>query len=191
MSLIASEEHVVYCFDVLHAHFNNKPKPAITFNTTTKAPMFITLHKDNNLRGCIGTLSPCSLTKMADYVHSSAFKDRRFNPVEAEELQSLDVSVSLLVEYENGKDCYDWIIGKHGIIIEFHDDDGNNYNATYLPEVASEQHWSQTQAIESLIRKSGYKSNTITTELLESIVLTRYQSSKYNMHYSQYIRMKG
>jgi AMMECR1 domain-containing protein len=30
-------------------------------------------------------------------------------------------------------------IGTHGIIIDFTDGKGNNYNATYLPEVAVEQ----------------------------------------------------
>jgi len=48
-----------------------------------------------------------------------------------EEIKDLNVAVSLLVKFEDGKDAYDWEVGKHGIIINW-----DGYNATFLPEVA-------------------------------------------------------
>jgi AMMECR1 domain-containing protein len=52
--------------------------------------------------------------------------------------EKLSVNVSLLVEFEEAKDIYDWEVGKHGIIIKLNHK-GRNYSGTYLPEVATEQ----------------------------------------------------
>lgn len=56
-----------------------------------------------------------------------------------EELPRLHVSVSILRHFEDGADYLDWIIGVHGIRIEFHNEKGNKRTATYLPDVAIEQ----------------------------------------------------
>lgn len=110
------------------------------------------------LRGCIGTLSPKPLiTSVGDYALTSALKDRRFQPVTPQEIPSLRVAVSLLVQYEPCKDCLDWVVGTHGILIKFWSAKANrDYSATYLPEVAKEQGWDQMTAVTALIRKSGY-----------------------------------
>ena len=81
---------------------------------------------------------------MKEYVYLSAFRDRRFSPITADEVSDLRCSVSLLVDYEPGKNAYDWEVGTHGIIIEFQDRllANSNYRATYLPSVASDQGWS-------------------------------------------------
>lgn len=68
----------------------------------------------------------------------SAFRDSRFNPLEENEIPTLEIGISLLVKYEKGTNCLDWEVGTHGIIIEFRVD-GQQYSATYLPEVAAEQ----------------------------------------------------
>jgi uncharacterized protein (TIGR00296 family) len=109
-------------------------------------PLFITWEKrdvassvDYRLRGCIGTLSPRPLaTAVREYALTSAFGDRRFDPVRVEEVPNLRVGVSLLVKYEVCSDVYDWQVGVHGILIKFHTE-GLQYSATYLPEVAKEQ----------------------------------------------------
>lgn len=191
MSLRASEDHCVYCFDVLSYHLseNQDEFPKAPFDISISCPLFITLHKSNQLRGCIGTLSPCSLSKMQDYVYSSAFRDRRFEPVTAEEMPFIDLSVSLLVEYETGDHCLDWEVGKHGIIIELIENN-KSYEATYLPEVALEQRWTQEEAVKSLLKKAGYK-NKVSSQVFQNIKLTRYQSSKHNITYQQYLSIKG
>lgn len=142
---------------------------------------------EKDLRGCIGTLSDAHLaSSLQSYTVSSAFKDGRFRPLELSELPTIELSVSLLVQYERGDHCYDWTVGIHGIIIEFHVN-GRKFNATYLPEVASEQRWSQKDAVHSLIRKAGYREN-VSKDVLESISLTRYQSSKYSLSYDSYVK---
>ena len=70
----------------------------------------------------------------------SAFKDTRFNPITADELSKLYVTVSILRHFEEASDHLDWVIGVHGIRIEFHvENSRSRRSATYLPEVASEQ----------------------------------------------------
>ena len=149
---------------------------------------------DYDLRGCIGTLAPKSLKyALSEFAITSALHDTRFAPIPLSELPYLRVGVSLLVKYEVCEHCLDWQVGVHGIIIKFKSkvqrassiDYGHTYSATYLPEVAYEQQWSQQEAVLSLIRKAGY-CGVISDELLEHVRCTRYQSSKCRLSYQEY-----
>ena len=143
---------------------------------------------DPRLRGCIGTLEARSLINgLKDYALTSALRDRRFPPIQANELPLLECTVSLLTDYEAANHYLDWEIEKHGIIIEFSDPVYNTRcSATYLPEVAANEGWTKTEAVDSLIRKAGYN-GPITDELRMQIQLTRYQSTLFTMHYSEYV----
>lgn len=79
-------------------------------------------------------------------------------------------------------------MGVHGIQIEF-SVDGGVKTATYLPEVALEQSWSKLQAVDSLLRKGGFK-DTITEEIRQSLRLVRYRSEKITITYEEYIRLQ-
>lgn len=79
----------------------------------------------------------------------------------------------------------DWVLGVHGIRIEFLNERGMKRTATYLPQVATEQGWDQTQTIDSLLRKGGYRAS-ITPEVRRSIKLTRYRSQEIHMTYNEY-----
>jgi uncharacterized protein (TIGR00296 family) len=75
----------------------------------------------DELRGCIGTFTSEPLSKnLSQYALISALQDSRFPPITSQELSSLSVAVSLLVNFD--KDALhplDWQVGKHGIIISF------------------------------------------------------------------------
>jgi len=138
--------------------------------------------------GFSGTFSPQELAAgLKKYALTSAFKDSRFKPMLQTELPALSCDVSLLTQFESAKDCYDWKIGVHGIQIDFADPKKPNdsFSATYLPEVASEQGWSHAQAITELVAKSGY-TGAVTAQLRSQIKLTRYQSMKASLSYSEY-----
>ena len=79
-------------------------------------------------------------------------------------------------------------IGTHGIQIEFLLGKTKKM-ATYLPEVAVEQKWSKTQAVDSLLRKGGFKS-AITEDVRSSIKLTRYRSEKCTVTYDEYCSVR-
>uniref|UniRef100_A0A182TF35 AMMECR1 domain-containing protein n=1 Tax=Anopheles melas TaxID=34690 RepID=A0A182TF35_9DIPT len=97
----------------------------------------------------------------------------------------LTVSVSILQGFEEARGYLDWTLGIHGIRIEFYNERGSKRTATYLPQVATEQGWDQTQTIDSLLRKGGYRAQ-ITPETRRSIKLTRYTSQECQMSYSEY-----
>jgi len=188
----ANREMAVYCFDVLVAHYNSEQPPPPAFDDG-QHPLFVTWKKIVNggeprLRGCIGTLEARYLISgFKDYALTSALRDRRFSPILAKELPYLECTVSVLTDYETAPHYLDWQIGMHGLIIEFTDPDYNTRrSATYLPEVAAHEGWTKMEAIDSLMRKSGYN-GTITEPLRKSIKLTRYQSTLFTMHYSEYI----
>ena len=85
---------------------------------------------------------------------SSAFGDNRFEPLSLEEVPDLECEVSLLHTFETAKNALDWEVGKHGIMIDFEVDD-EEYHATFLPEVASEEGWDQLTTLKYLVRKAG------------------------------------
>jgi AMMECR1 domain-containing protein len=98
--------------------------------------------------------------------------------------------VSLLTDFEGGKVYDDWEIGTHGIRIEFLDDKGRRRTATYLPEVMVEQGWTKVAAVDSLLRKGGYK-GTITQQVRDGIVLTTYKSSKVHVMYDEWAKARN
>jgi uncharacterized protein (TIGR00296 family) len=182
----------VYCFDTLVAHYNSEEPPPPAFEEGER-PLFVTWKKvaisgEPRLRGCIGTLEPRGLINgFKDYALTSALRDRRFPPIQAKELPSLECTVSILVDYETANNYLDWEVGKHGIIIEFTDPSYNSRrSATYLPEVAAHEGWTKLEAIDSLMCKSGYN-GAITESLRKRIKLTRYQSTLFTMLYSEYV----
>ncbi|TYJ36471.1 hypothetical protein E1A91_A05G308800v1 [Gossypium mustelinum] len=188
--VLANKEMVVYCFETLIAHYNSEEAAPPAFDEG-QHPLFVTWKKVVNggeprLRGCIGTLEACQLINgFRDYALTSALRDRRFPPIQAKELPNLECTVSILTDYETANNYLDWEVGKHGIIIEFVDDYNSRRSATYLPEVPAHEGWTRVEAIDSLIRKAGF-SGPITESLRKRIKLTRYQSTLFTMHYSDY-----
>jgi len=193
---MAKKEHCSYCFEVLIGHFNKTAVTSPTFENASY-PLFVSWHKtstknknESSLRGCKGTFSSLKLFDgLAEFSLNSALQDSRFSPITAQEIPRLECGVSLLTNFEDVKSVWDWEVGKHGIIIDFTDPRGKHRNATYLPEVAPEQNWDKMACVQSLIEKSGYKEK-VTQNLLQSISLTRYQSSKEKLHYEEFIEFK-
>lgn len=173
-----------YCFDVLKVALF-KSNPQVNFPNEFKGiecPLFVTwtIGKDADLRGCIGTFASDNLESLLPkYTLISALQDTRFKPISKEEFNQLQVGVSLLVNFEDGKDAMDWEVGTHGIQIYY-----KKYNATFLPEVAAEQGWDKKTTLEYLLRKSGCKEKL--SDVQSKISLTRYQSYKGKVTYDQF-----
>ncbi|XP_072962065.1 uncharacterized protein At2g38710-like [Typha angustifolia] len=187
----ANREMAVYCFDTLVAHYNSEEPSPPAFEGG-QHPLFVTWKKAMNgaeprLRGCIGTLEArCLINGFRDYALTSALRDRRFPPIQAKELPYLECTVSILADYETALHYLDWEVGKHGLIIEFTDPTySTRRSATYLPEVAAHEGWTQMETIDSLMRKAGYN-GAISESLRKKLRVTRYQSTLYTMHYSDY-----
>jgi AMME syndrome candidate gene 1 protein len=116
---------------------------------------------------------------------NSAFNDHRFPPLKENEMKDLEISVSLLVEFEDKEDVFDWEVGTHGIRI-FLKEGGRTYSATYLPEVASEQGWTKEETIRSLYQKAGYYGK-VDKSVFSATTIQTYQSSKIHLNYDQWL----
>jgi uncharacterized protein (TIGR00296 family) len=155
------KELPIFCFDLLLTVLKDKDTKSVPFPEAfkgTQYPVFITWTKgkSKDLRGCIGTFTEADLeTNMIQYSYYAAFKDSRFPPIKINEVKELNCGVSLLVDFEDAKDPYDWEVGKHGITIDFKGNGGKNHHGTFLPEVAGERNWDKDTTLEHLIQKTG------------------------------------
>jgi uncharacterized protein (TIGR00296 family) len=138
------------------------------------------------LRGCIGCLSPVSVSdSLGSYALSAAFSDHRFDPITLDELPECSCTVSFLVDFEPGQRWDDWDVGTHGIWITLSAADGSECRAVFLPEVAVEQQWSKLQTVKQLIQKAGY-TQEVTQSTLASLSIERFKSSKASVSWQGY-----
>jgi len=87
---------------------------------TQKAGVFVSIHKNGRLRGCIGTISPstdCIENEIIQNAISAGLSDNRFNPVTADELPYLVYKVDILSEAEpiSGPEHLD--VKRYGVIV--------------------------------------------------------------------------
>lgn len=120
---------------------------------------FVTLKLDGVLRGCIGSIYPTKplILDIIDNAKNAAFQDPRFEPLSIDELEKLELSVSILSSIEKiyFKDERDLLskIYPHGIIITERDK-----RAVYLP-VVWEQLPDREIFLNSLKEKAGLPPN--------------------------------
>jgi AmmeMemoRadiSam system protein A len=85
-----------------------------------KAGVFVSIKKDGQLRGCIGTISPTTKNIAEEIMQnaiSSGTRDPRFDPVEAGELDSLVYSVDVLKEPEPVNSMDELDVVRYGVIV--------------------------------------------------------------------------
>ncbi len=100
--------------------------------------VFVTLHKNGQLRGCIGNLQPQWPLYQAvmENARSAALHDIRFPPVRPEEVPQLSIEISVLsparpLPARSPQEVLSMLEpGRHGVIFEL-----GPYRATFLPQV--------------------------------------------------------
>ena len=108
-------------------------------NLNTHCGAFVTLHKDGKLRGCIGRIKVDEpLYQIVQQMAIAAStQDTRFKPVKKDELDDIEVEISVLTPLKKIDSIDEIILGKHGIYIS------KGYSSgTFLPQVATETGWS-------------------------------------------------
>jgi len=82
--------------------------------------VFVTLEKNHNLRGCIGTTEPrMPLYKaVSQLAVAAAVEDSRFNPVTKDELKDISIEVSVLSPLKKINSPDEITEGKHGVVIK-------------------------------------------------------------------------
>jgi len=130
------------------------PRPEDLRELPEASGAFVTLKRGGQLRGCIGTLEcrrPLA-EEIARVAVSAAREDPRFEAVRPEELDGLDVEVSVLgpLEEIDPRDPAAIQIGRHGLVVE------QGYRrGLLLPQVATEWGWNREQFLSHTCTKAG------------------------------------
>ncbi|MEA3493657.1 MAG: AmmeMemoRadiSam system protein A [Candidatus Margulisiibacteriota bacterium] len=93
----------------------------LTPEMKAKAGVFVSLHRQGKLRGCIGTFTPTTENVAKEIIRNaieSSTQDPRFPPVEKDELADLEISVDLLGIPEPVKSVKELDAEKYGVIIK-------------------------------------------------------------------------
>lgn len=101
--------------------------------------VFVTLHKRQALRGCIGSIAAVEplVDGLRRHARNAAFHDPRFAPVTQDELADLHIEVSVLsqpaaLDYTDGSTLPDLLKpGRDGVILKA----ASGAGATFLPQV--------------------------------------------------------
>lgn len=86
-----------------------------------RAGTFVTIEKNGELRGCIGTYLPTRKNIAEEIIHNAiaaAAEDYRFGPIQKEELPELSYTVYILSEPELVKNSKDLNPKKYGVIVK-------------------------------------------------------------------------
>jgi hypothetical protein len=105
---------------------------------------FVSLHKHGRLRGCIGHFGEdVPLHEIvAEMARAAAFEDPRFMPVTKEELDDIDIEISVLTPMRRIQSLDEFQLHKHGIYIK------KGYRSgTFLPQVADEVNWTKEEFV--------------------------------------------
>jgi len=134
-----------------------------------KRGTFVTLTINQRLRGCIGNLEgrDSLVAGVERNAVNAAFHDPRFSPLKADELDRVDIEVSILteprsLEYKDGNELISKLrVHVDGVILQ-----KGPFGATFLPQV-----WEQLPKPESflshLCKKAGLPADTWKTEHLD------------------------
>ena len=105
---------------ILHNRKINIPDDLPEEMTGTRAGAFVSIHKNGDLRGCIGTTAPtafCVAQEIINNAISASTEDPRFNPITADELTSLEINVDILSEAEPIASPAELDVKRYGVIV--------------------------------------------------------------------------
>jgi AmmeMemoRadiSam system protein A len=139
---------------------------------------FVTLHRGERLQGCIGVIEPrrAVADDVRDHAIAAALDDPRALPLSLDEVDDLDVEVSLLTPLERGpaesaeEAAAKLRPGIDGVVFAV-----GARRATYLPQV-----WEDVPDPLDFLRKLRAKAGLPADYWSEHVTLYRYQVRKWN-----------
>jgi AmmeMemoRadiSam system protein B/AmmeMemoRadiSam system protein A len=113
---------------------------------------FVTINKNNALRGCIGliTAEKPLIEVVYEMAIQAAVGDPRFPDLKTSELKDIELEISVLSPLEEIEDVSRIQVGTHGLLIRkgFH-------SGLLLPQVATEYNWDKQEFLEHTCLKAG------------------------------------
>ena len=134
-------------YESIKDSLNGKPVShfsSLTSHLSSKCGAFVSLHKQGRLRGCIGHFGEDTPLHeiVAEMARAAAFEDPRFMPVTREELDDLDIEISVLTPMRRIQSLDEFQLHRHGIYIR------KGYRSgTFLPQVADEVNWTKEEFV--------------------------------------------
>lgn len=105
---------------------------------TSENGAFVSLHKGEELRGCIGTCFPTRslFSTVIEMTEAAASRDHRVPPIAQSELPDIHIDISVLSPLKLVDDPFSLEVGKHGLHIASGEKIG-----VLLPQVATQYGW--------------------------------------------------
>jgi AmmeMemoRadiSam system protein B/AmmeMemoRadiSam system protein A len=148
------------------------PEFEVSDNLHQPGAAFVTLKKEGMLKGCIGhTIAQEPLYKTVSICAvQAAVADRRFRPVQPDELPQLHIEISVLTPLQEVKSLDEIEVGRDGLMISM-----GNRRGLLLPQVATENGWNRTQFLEHTCYKAGlpldaYKSPSALIQKFQAVI---------------------
>ena len=140
--------------DAILAHVSGSPPAPIAPDEglLQRAGAFVTLHADNELRGCIGHVQTDQplWQVVRECAIAAGTRDPRFAPVTPAEVPRLQIELSILGALEPVAALDEIEIGRHGLVVE-----RGWQRGLLLPQVATEWRWDRRQFVEQTCHKAG------------------------------------
>jgi AmmeMemoRadiSam system protein A len=136
--------------------YEDVPIPEIDYRQypqlANKAGAFVTLRKNNHLRGCIGYIysDMTVFDTVCDAAKLAATEDPRFPPLLNTELSQIQIEISVLSIPRQITNYSEIKLGEHGLIVE--EDDGRGL---LLPQVATEHNMTLEGFLSAICEKAG------------------------------------
>jgi AmmeMemoRadiSam system protein A len=132
------------------------PPASATPSLREECGVFVTLHKNGKLRGCIGYITATKplIQLVTDAALASAFQDTRFEPLRREELDRVEIEISVLSPPRRIENLEEIEVGKHGIIMR-----QGFRSGLLLPQVAEEYGWDRETFLINTCYKAGLSGN--------------------------------
>ncbi len=111
----ASVEHYI-----LHHKKLPLPQDLPSELVSRRAGAFVSIHEHGRLRGCIGTIAPVQdslAQEIIDNAVSASTRDPRFDPIKADELAWLEISVDVLGDPEPISSSRELDVKRYGVIV--------------------------------------------------------------------------
>ncbi|MBS1112337.1 MAG: hypothetical protein H6Q92_99 [Nitrospirae bacterium] len=118
----------------------------------TDGAVFVTIKEKGSLRGCIGhvqAIMPLYQSVIKNAIAASS-SDPRFPPMTKDELQDIEIEISILSPMQKLKDVKNIQIGKHGLVIR-----KGSQSGLLLPQVPIEQGWDRQTFLKQICAKAG------------------------------------
>jgi len=117
-----------------------------------KRGAFVTLHNHGQLRGCVGFIIEAKplIDTIKEMAQAAALRDSRFEPVKADEIDDIDIEISVISPLHEIDNINEIIVGTHGLMIR-----RGFFSGLLLPQVATQQGWNRQAFLEYTCLKAG------------------------------------